>query len=164
MDQIKLDMAIVGGPQSPESEVLSKATYTEAWTQRPEFKARYDALSNSAYVNALEANAEVTVTNKQALIDALNGGSMSRGDVLRNIVESAAVGNKFFNRAFRSDAVLRLSAARSGRGWIPELARYTERRSEQFPAHDLWLPLLAGVSPKVRIIILATKRHKKHKI
>ena len=94
------DMAIVGGPQSPESEVLSKATYTEAWTQRPEFKARYDALSNSAYVNALEVNAEVVVSNKQALIDALNGGTMTRGEVLRNIVESAAVGDKFFNRAF----------------------------------------------------------------
>jgi hypothetical protein len=94
------DMAIVGGPQSPESEVLSKAMYTDAWTQRPEFKSRYDALSNSAYVNALEANAEVIVSNKQALIDALNGGTMNRGDVLRNIVESAAVSDKFFNRAF----------------------------------------------------------------
>ncbi|HEU5130505.1 MAG TPA: Calx-beta domain-containing protein, partial [Pyrinomonadaceae bacterium] len=47
------DMAIVGGPQSPESEVLSKQSYTDAWLQRPEFKARYDALANSAYVNAL---------------------------------------------------------------------------------------------------------------
>jgi len=94
------DMAIVGGPQSPESEVLSKQTYTSAWTQRPEFKARYDAMSNSQYVNALEANAEVTVSNKQALLDALNGGQMTRGDVLRNIVESQAVGDKFFNRAF----------------------------------------------------------------
>ncbi|HEU5132785.1 MAG TPA: zinc-dependent metalloprotease family protein, partial [Pyrinomonadaceae bacterium] len=94
------DMAIVGGPQSPESEVLSKQTYTEAWAQRPEFKARYDALSNSAYVNALETNAEVTVTNKQALIDALNGGQMTRGQVLRNIVESQVVADWFFNRAF----------------------------------------------------------------
>jgi subtilisin family serine protease len=93
------DMAIVGGPQSPESEVLSKATYTEAWTQRPEFKTRYDALSNSAYVNALEANAEVTVANKAALVTALDTGQMSRGEVLRNIVESQVVGDKFFNRA-----------------------------------------------------------------
>ncbi|HEX5602694.1 MAG TPA: S8 family serine peptidase [Pyrinomonadaceae bacterium] len=93
------DMAIVGGPQSPESEALSKATYTEAWTQRPEFKTRYDALSNSAYVNALEANAEVTVANKAALVTALDTGQMSRGEVLRNIVESQVVGDKFFNRA-----------------------------------------------------------------
>ena len=96
------DLAIVGGPQSPESEVLSKATYTEAWTQRPAFKALYDGLSNSAYVNALEANAEVTVTNKAALVAALDNGQMTRGEVLRNIVESAPVGDKFFNRAFVS--------------------------------------------------------------
>jgi hypothetical protein len=96
------DMGIVGGPQSPESEVLSKQAYTDAWLQRQEFKSRYDNLSNTAYVNALEANAEVIVTNKQALIDALNGGQMNRGQVLRNIVESQAVADRFFNRAFVS--------------------------------------------------------------
>jgi hypothetical protein len=94
------DMAIVGGPQSPESEELSKQSYTDAWTQRPEFKSRYDALSNSAYVDALEANAEVTVSNKATLVAALNGGTMNRGQVLRNIVESQPVFDKFFNRAF----------------------------------------------------------------
>ncbi|HYV14238.1 MAG TPA: Calx-beta domain-containing protein, partial [Pyrinomonadaceae bacterium] len=46
------DMAQVGGPQSPESEVISKAAYTDAFVQRTEFKNRYDALSNSAYVEA----------------------------------------------------------------------------------------------------------------
>jgi Calx-beta domain-containing protein/uncharacterized protein DUF4214 len=96
------DMALVGGSQSPESEALSKTAYTDAWTQRSEFKSRYDALSNSAYVNTLEANAEVAVSNKQSLIDALNGGSMNRGQVLRNIVESQAVADRFFNRAFVS--------------------------------------------------------------
>ena len=96
------DMALVGGAQSPESEALSKTAYTDAWMQRPEFKSRYDGLTNAQYVNALEANAEVTVTNKQALIDALTAGSMNRGQVLRNIVESQAVANRFFNRAFVS--------------------------------------------------------------
>ena len=96
------DMALVGGSQSPESEVLSKTAYTDAWPQRTEFKTRYDALSNSAYVNALEVNAEVTVSNKQALIDALNNSQMTRGQVLRNIVESQAVADRFFNRAFVS--------------------------------------------------------------
>ena len=96
------DLAQVGGAQSPESEVLSKATYTQEWTQRPEFKSRYDALTNQGYVDALETNAEVTVTNKAALVAALNGGTMNRGEVLRNIVESSAVENRFFIRAFVS--------------------------------------------------------------
>jgi hypothetical protein len=96
------DMAQVGGPQSPESEVLSKASYTDAWTQRAEFKSRYDAQSNSAYVNALEANAEVTVANKAALIAALDNGQKTRGEVLREIVELQVVADRFFNRAFVS--------------------------------------------------------------
>jgi hypothetical protein len=94
------DMGQVGGAQSPESEVLSKASYTEAWTQRQEFKTRYDGLSNSAYVNTLETNAEVIVANKASLIAALDSGQMSRGEVLRNIVESQVVADRFFNRAF----------------------------------------------------------------
>jgi subtilisin family serine protease len=94
------DMAQVGGPQSPESEVLSKAAYTEAWTQRTAFKSRYDALSNSAYVNALETNAEVTLPNKAALVTALDDGEKTRGEVLREIVELNSVSNRFFNRAF----------------------------------------------------------------
>jgi hypothetical protein len=96
------DMALVGGSQSPESEVLSKAAYTDAWMQRPEFKSRYDGLTNSQYVNALEANAEVTVTNKASLVAALDSSQMNRGQVLRNIVESQAVADQFFNRAFVS--------------------------------------------------------------
>jgi len=94
------DMAQVGGPQSPESEVLSKASYTEAWTQRPAFKTRYDGLSNSEYVNALEVNAEVILPNKNALITSLGNGQKTRGEVLREIVETNAVADRFFNRAF----------------------------------------------------------------
>jgi hypothetical protein len=94
------DMALVGGPQSPDSEALSKAAYTDAWAQRPEFKARYDSLSNTAYVNALEANAEVTLSNKATLIAALNAGTESRAQVLRDVVETQAVSDRFFIRAF----------------------------------------------------------------
>ena len=94
------DMAQVGGAQSPESEMLSKAAYTLEFTQRPEFKSRYDALSNSAYVNALEANAEVPLFNKGALIAALDANDISRANVLRDVVENTAVADRFFNRAF----------------------------------------------------------------
>jgi hypothetical protein len=93
------DMALVGGPQSPESEALSKAAYTDAFAQRSEFTSRYNSLSNSAYVNALEANAEVTLPNKDALIASLDSGR-TRAQVLRDIVESQPVDSRFFIRAF----------------------------------------------------------------
>jgi hypothetical protein len=94
------DMVQVGGPQSPESEALSKTAYTDAFVQRQEFKNRYDALSNSAYVEALEINAEVVLANKAALVDALNTNQKTRAQVLREIVELQAVTDKFFIRAF----------------------------------------------------------------
>jgi len=94
------DMALVGGPQSPQSELLSKAAYTDAFVQRQEFKNRYDALSNSAYVDALEKNAEVTLANRAALVAALDGNQKTRAQVLREIVELQSVTDKFFIRAF----------------------------------------------------------------
>jgi hypothetical protein len=94
------DMAQVGGAQSPQSELLSKAAYTDEFVQRNEFKNRYNGLSNSAYVNTLEQNAEIVLSNKADLIAALDGNQKSRGQVLREIVESKAVEDKFFIRAF----------------------------------------------------------------
>ena len=94
------DMAKVGGPQSPASELLSKAAYTEEFVLRTEFINRFNALSNSAYVNALEQNAEITLTNKAALIAALDSNQKTRAAVLREIVELKAVEDLFFIRAF----------------------------------------------------------------
>lgn len=94
------DMVQVGGPQSPASEVLSKAAYTDAFVQRQEFKSRYAALSNSAYVDALEVNAEVVLANRAALVDALNTNQKTRAQVLREVVELQSVTDKFFIRAF----------------------------------------------------------------
>jgi hypothetical protein len=94
------DMAQVGGAQSPESELLSKAAYTSSFVLRSEFTSRYNGFSNEAYVNALEQNAEITLSNKAALIAALDGNQKTRGEVLREIVESKATEDQFFIRAF----------------------------------------------------------------
>jgi hypothetical protein len=90
----------VGGAQSPAAEAISKTAFTDAFVQRQEFKTRYDALSNSAYVDALVTNAEVTLLNKAALVDALNSSQKTRAQVLREIVELQTVTDKFFIRAF----------------------------------------------------------------
>src|SRR5215213_1154245 len=94
------DMAQVGGAQSPASELLSKAAYTDAFVQRGEFTTRYNGFTNSAYVEALEQHAEITLSNKADLIAALEGNQKTRGQVLREIVESKAVEDQFFIRAF----------------------------------------------------------------
>ena len=68
--------------------------------KRLEFKNRYDALSNGAYVDVLESNAEVTLTNKTEVVAALNANQKTRAQVLREIVELQSVTDKFFIRAF----------------------------------------------------------------
>lgn len=96
------DMVKVGGAQSPDQEIASKNQYMNDFVQRPEFKAIYDALSNSAYVDKLEQTAGVTLSNKADLVNALNTGSQTRAQVLRNVIESQPVFDKFFNRGFVS--------------------------------------------------------------
>ena len=96
------DMQKVGGAQSPEQEVISKNQYMNDFVLKPEFKAIYDALSNQGYVDKLEQTAGVTVSNKADLVNALNAGTQTRAQVLRNVIESQPVFDKFFNRGFVS--------------------------------------------------------------
>jgi len=94
------DMQKVGGSQSPEQEVISKNQYMNDFVQKPEFKAIYDGLSNQGYVDKLEQTAGITISNKATLVNALNGGTQTRAQVLRTVIESQTVFDKFFNRGF----------------------------------------------------------------
>lgn len=96
------DMIKIGGSQSPEQEAQSKNEYMNAFVLKSEFKNLYDALNNSGYVNKLEQTAGVTLSNKATLIAALDGGQQTRAQVLRNVIESQQVFDKFFNRGFVS--------------------------------------------------------------
>jgi hypothetical protein len=94
-------LAQVGGANSPAQEEAAKVAYTNAFVQRSDFPALFPTTMTAAqYVNALESNAQVMLSNKQALVDALNGGTMTRADVLRNVVESQAVFDKYIFPAF----------------------------------------------------------------
>ena len=89
-------LAQVGGSNSPAQEEAAKVAYANAFVQRSDFLTLFPmTMTASQYVNALESNAQVTLPNKQTLIDALQGGTMSRADVLRNVVESQVVFDKY---------------------------------------------------------------------
>jgi uncharacterized protein DUF4214 len=94
------DMVKVGGGLSPQQEIDAKNQYTNDFVQKPEFKNIYDALSNSQFVDKLEQTAGVTLTNKADLVNALNGGTQTRAQVARTVIETSAVFDKFFNRGF----------------------------------------------------------------
>lgn len=96
------DLQKVGGAQSPEQEAAAKLQYMNDFVQKQAFKNLYDGTDNQAYVNKLEQTAGVTLSNKASLVAALNGGTQTRAQVLRTVIESQVVFDKFFNRGFVS--------------------------------------------------------------
>ena len=97
------DMLKVGGEQSPTQETTSKQAFTAEWVNRPDFKAKYDQLSSpSAYVDEVLHTAGITLSNRDALVRALQSGQKTRAQVLREIVESKEVEDKFFIEGFVS--------------------------------------------------------------
>ena len=95
-------MLRVGGEQSPQQEAISKQAFTDDWVNRPEFKTRYDAFDNAGYVDRLLQTAGVTLSNRDALVSSLQNGQKTRAQVLREIVESQAVEDRFFIEGFVS--------------------------------------------------------------
>jgi hypothetical protein len=94
------DMQKVGGALSPAQEAVAKDQYMNDFVLKPEFKNIYDGTTNQGYVDKLEQTAGVTISNKADLVAALNGGTQTRAQVLRNVIESSTVFDKFFNRGF----------------------------------------------------------------
>lgn len=84
-----------------EGEVnAALAAYAEEFRNRSDFRARYDSMSNDAYVEALQATVGVRVSNSQQLKEDLDAGRRTRTQVLRAIVESREVDEKEYNGGF----------------------------------------------------------------
>ncbi|HEX8891643.1 MAG TPA: Calx-beta domain-containing protein [Pyrinomonadaceae bacterium] len=94
------DLARVSGFQTTAELEASKVAFINDFMSRTEFVNKYGALDSAGYVNTLVATAGVTLSNKQQLIDDLQAGRKTRAQVLREIVESVQVYQKFFNEAF----------------------------------------------------------------
>lgn len=79
----------------------NKTAYAASFTQRTDFKSRFDSLSNADYVNALFDNAGAAsgdeLALRQSLVSGLNAGTETRASVLRKVIESSAVFNQQFN-------------------------------------------------------------------
>jgi Domain of unknown function (DUF4214) len=82
----------------------SKATFANAWVQRPEFVAKYPAsLSNSAFVDAVLATMKAydgtdLTANRTTYINTANASG--RGAATQQIVEDTSFQNKEFNPSF----------------------------------------------------------------
>jgi len=96
------DLASVSGFLTPSELEAAKAQFAVDFVARPAFASIYAGLNNTQYVDTLLSTAGVTfsASARQALIDGLNGGTLTRGQVLRQIVDSSEVQTKYFNQAY----------------------------------------------------------------
>ncbi|MCA1616274.1 MAG: DUF4214 domain-containing protein, partial [Acidobacteria bacterium] len=92
------DMRNLTGQTGPET-LAKRDAFAAAWVARPDFKAVYDSLNNTQFVDTVLQRADITLPNRQALIDSLNGGA-SRASVLRQIIESQQLQDKEHDPAF----------------------------------------------------------------
>lgn len=102
--QFALDLAAVSGFLSPAELEAAKDQFAVNFVARPAFAARYGSLNSTQYVDTLLSTAGVTSTfsssTRQSLINGLNGGTLTRAQVLRQIVDSAEVSARYFNEAY----------------------------------------------------------------
>ncbi len=94
------DLGRVSGFLTNDQLEAAKAKFVDDFMSRPLFAAQYNGLSNSAYVDALINTAAVNLANRQALVDGLSAGTLTRAQVLRQIAESGEVYQKYYNQAF----------------------------------------------------------------
>ena len=93
---------IVNAPGWQQKLESNKQAFMNAWVQRATFKAIYDGLSNAEYVDKLITNTSVAIpsADREALVNALNGNTKTRAEVLRAIAEHQLFYNAEYNPAF----------------------------------------------------------------
>lgn len=108
-DAAELGSRVIVGSDEPWSLRLSgnKDLYTLRFSNRPDFQARYNGLTNTQYVDKLFETEGITPTpaERNELVDSLDHcsftiGCPTRASVLRKIVEHTAFDRKVFNEAF----------------------------------------------------------------
>ena len=93
------DLQRVSGFLDATQLEAAKTGFANDFINRPAF-AQYATMTNAEYVDALSQTAGVTLSNRQALVDSLNAGTLARPQALRQIAESGEVYAKYYNQAF----------------------------------------------------------------
>ena len=103
--QFAPDLAAVSGFLTDAQLDAAKDQFAIDFTNRAAFMARYPtSMTPTQYVDTLLQTAGVSgnfnPTTRQNLINGLTGGTLTRAQVLRQIVDSPEVSSKYFNEAY----------------------------------------------------------------
>jgi hypothetical protein len=129
------DHARLSGFLSPAELELNKQDYVTEFMNRAEFKAIYDPTigNNTLYVDTLLQRAGLpNHPQRTAWINGLNAATLTRADVLRQLVDSNEVYFKFLNEGFvvmNYFGLLRRSADAQYLVWIQLLNQTGDERS-----------------------------------
>ncbi|HYW72999.1 MAG TPA: Calx-beta domain-containing protein [Pyrinomonadaceae bacterium] len=93
---------VVKSPGWEQQLADNQHQFAEAWISRPAFKAMYDPLSNTDYVNALYVNAGIIATQAERLsrVNALDTANEDRAAVLLDVAADAGFKQREQNAAF----------------------------------------------------------------
>jgi hypothetical protein len=95
------DLARVSGFLTNDQLEAAKTAFIDDFVARPAFARQYDSLSDTAFVDKLLQTSGVDLSSsRQGLVDALSTRRLNRAAVLREIAESGAVYQKYYNQAF----------------------------------------------------------------
>ncbi|HKG79287.1 MAG TPA: DUF4214 domain-containing protein, partial [Pyrinomonadaceae bacterium] len=85
---------VVNDALAPDVMNANKQSFVIEFVTRPEFRAIYDGLNNTQYVDKLFQMTGVTpsASDRQALIDGLNGHTETRASVLFKVVDGTTTG------------------------------------------------------------------------
>jgi hypothetical protein len=101
--EMTADMRVVTATTSEELFAKRNA-YAASWAQRPDFRERFDALTDADYVDRLLRDAGLQqlsgAVTRETLIDDLFTARKTRSGVLRAVVEHSDVDAAAFNSAF----------------------------------------------------------------
>jgi hypothetical protein len=80
---------IVGRADWAAQLEANKQAFVDAWVQRAAFQTAYGGMSNAGYVDALisHTGVEFSQGERNAMVEALNGSTLTRADALRQIAE-----------------------------------------------------------------------------
>ena len=94
------DLTKVSGFLTDAELEAAKVAFITEFVNRPAFVTKFNGLDNTQYVDTLLSTSGITHLSRDSWIAALTNGSSTRAQVLREIVESTEVYNKYYTQAF----------------------------------------------------------------
>ena len=91
---------VVGRANWAQQLEANKQAFIDAWVQRPAFQSAYGGLTNEGYVDTLLSHTAGFNGDRNALVNGMNSGSLTRAGVLRQVAENEGFVNAKHNEMF----------------------------------------------------------------